>query len=546
MANSIVRLSNFIVNTDIDSTLLPINVLSSGLNYRLVNGAIESFNGESLIAYPVSEDVQLTWETIADSWKDSLLTWESVNTINAGHLAYVQNGLVGYYVLLCRDRVLVFDGATWSSISSIEGYSTLGINDELRWGMCQLGSIPIINNFRSFPEYWSPQEATTILKPLPFSSGVTWATRLLQARVIKAHGTFLFALNLQDGSVELPTSYRWSHPADTNGLPFTWDETDLSSIAGAASLEGDGGAIIDGLSLRNSFVIYSEHAINILDFVGGEFVWNRRILSSSYGLLATNCVIEVLGNHYFMTESDILRTDGNSIESILYGKFQKYYADALSTVSASRAYACVDYGKKEIWFCYPTVDSAFPSTALIFNWNTALISQRDLNFNCVNLVYAPLLDGSLTWKNVHGTWAVHTNTWINPAQKETLFANSILGSESVVGSIFNLSEPTVNEPLNTILERTGAALSEQNELISIVRVWPKIHCRAGVTIQVCAQSFIGDDITWSQPRLFQPFKDSKLDFRLSGKYFGWRITSIADVPFILASLDIEYVSRGRR
>ena len=76
------------------------------------------------------------------------------------------------------------------------------------------------------------------------------------------------------------------HPAEPNGIPFSWRPTieQADSIAGWVNL-GRGGSIMGGESLRDSFVIYSEQAINVIDFTGDALGWRRRAISSAAGLV---------------------------------------------------------------------------------------------------------------------------------------------------------------------------------------------------------------------------------------------------------------------
>jgi len=90
---------------------------------------------------------------------------------------------------------------------------------------------------------------------------------------MRSHKQFLFALGLNEGGTIIPDGVRWSSPADITGIPETWDELDTTNFAGITTLGGDGGNIIDGVSLRDSFVVYRESGITVFDYVGGQFVW---------------------------------------------------------------------------------------------------------------------------------------------------------------------------------------------------------------------------------------------------------------------------------
>ena len=316
------------LNTDIAPWDLDPEFVTFGFNFRVLENSMVTTGG-------------------FEDWSTSPVDFKS------GFIMHVGATSGDYWLIAGRNAVYAFDGFTWTDVSSTTGYPGLGPDDELLWTGCMLGQIPIINNPQANPEYWSPQSPGQILQPLPWDAGTTWAERGINAKVIRSHKNFLFALNLQDGATSQPDSYRWSTAADINGLPFTWDETDVSALAGIASLGGDGGEIIDGLSLRDSFVIYSERAIDILDFTGGEFVWKRRELSNTVGLLSKDCVVEVKGVHYLMTDGDIVRNDGTNITSIIHGKIKRQYTNNLNPDRYTRCFAVRNTTTKEIWFCVP-------------------------------------------------------------------------------------------------------------------------------------------------------------------------------------------------
>jgi len=198
------------LNTDLAAWELPPEFLTYGINFRAVANKLETTSAYDPLSAPAVP-------------------------INAGHLMSVEVSSGNYWLTPGRTAVNIFDGATWFDVSNPAGYAALITDDELDWTSCMLGSIPVINHEKLYPEYWSPQSTSTLMQPLEFSPGTTWAVANKSFKVIRSYNNFLFALNLTEGGVELPNSYRWSHPADTNGLPFTWDETDNSSIARANS-----------------------------------------------------------------------------------------------------------------------------------------------------------------------------------------------------------------------------------------------------------------------------------------------------------------------
>lgn len=506
------------LNADISAHELQPENFSDGNNFKVNFDHITSFAGATLLTTP------------------------SYNN-GAAFIDAVKTGDDLYYVALGFDKSQVYDGTTWSDITSTDlSANPMSPSDALVWVNCKLGRIPIYNNFNHYPEYWSPQSTSQILQPLEFSPGVTWKARGLKAKIVRAHKDFLFAIGLQDGATEYPLAYRWSHPADANGLPYTWDETDLSAIAGLSSIGGSGGNLVDGLTLRDSFVIYSESAINILDYTGDEFVWRRSELSKSFGLAAPNCVVEVMGKHYFLSDSDVLVTDGNSISSILTGRVRSKFAADLSSQYFTRSFLVADTGEKEIWVCYPAQDSVYPSTALIYNWETQSVAFRDIFPAMTSMAYSNVLRQAYTWANADYDWTTDKRWNLDPASP---FAKTLIGVNPSTSAIYTL-EDDKSLPSNSFIERTGLILGSQVDATTIVSVYPKITSQGQVKVQLGSIDEAGGPIRWKPYDVYTPLSQRKIERRTTGKLHCFRIESIGSDRFNYSGMDIEYEFDGLR
>lgn len=554
------------LNTDLAPWDLPPEFLTNAFNFKIGLNSVFSTGGYADWAAPSSG-------------------------FNAGFLLSGGNNSQNYWLVAGRTAVNSFDGATFTDVSSVAGYGGLGVNDELKWTGCILGGIPLLNNPQSHPEYWSPASPGQVLQPLMWDSVNTWSAQGVRCNVLRAHKTFLFALNIFD-VVEQPDTYRWSHPADANGLPPSWDETDTSYIAGVASLGEDSGGIIDGLTLRDSFIIYSRNSIDVLDYTGGEFIWRRRKLSKTIGLLNTNCVVEANGFHYFMTNSDIMKTDGTTIQSIIHGTVKDKYLDELDFTRFRQCFVMHNINKKEIWFCIPSGGTDYASKAYTYNWQENTWAIRDLP-NCAYAAFGILYAGVVgpagyggdgygdnsgapagatpTWANWAGTWENQSGTWNSGAyglgttttlpdgtpdpggtpyqyNLQTEFADSpvcVLNGDSSL----KVLEPTsglTSGSRSTLLERTDFPLDGLQQITTITEVYPKIRGISPVTIQFGSQKRPGGSITWKPSQTFTPGTDRKLNIRSTGSLHTWRITSSGITDWELSGMDIVYERNGVR
>jgi len=499
---------------DLDPVDLPPESISYGENYKVINNKVQS-------AYFFKKIVQQTISQLA------------------GYLFWVPGS--NFYMVLSKGHATLYSGNTWFDITETGGYAGISVGQEILWQHCMIGNIPVVNNPQTWPAYWSPQQTTQLLQPLNFNPANTWKALNYHANVVRSHNNFLFALNLTEGSVTYPTSYRWSHPADVNGLPFTWDETDLSAIAGKASI-GVGGDIVDGLSMRDSFVIYSESAITILSYIGGEFIWSSRTLTSRYGLLATDCVVEVSGLHYFITNGDIMANNGNSVESILSRRVKNKFVNTLDPNNYENSFAAVNPVTKEVWFCYPEVGFVYPTVAIVFNYEFNTLSSRKLDSG-PNATFGPVLQPQELWSIVQGTWDNNLTAWGKDTNSP--FSNTITTCD-VQGSLYSLEliDPAI--VVNTLVEREGLILDDQVQLFTTTCAYPNIDCTNSCWIQLGAQDFAGGPVRWQPAVKFTPATMRKVDIRATGSLLAWRVFSDNTTPFILTGMDIEYVFNGTR
>ena len=375
-------------------------------------------------------------------------------------------------------------------------------------------------------------------------SGQTWQAHELSAKVVRSHKNFLFALNLQQSATVLATSYRWSHPADINGLPYTWDETDLAAIAGIASVGGDMGDLVDGMTLRDNFMLYSQRGISVLSYVGGEFVWDRKVLTTSYGLLTKNCVVESKGYHYFLSDGDILKTDGNSFTSVLHNQMQTQLVNNIDPTYYMNSFAYANPITEEIWFCIPQVNNTLPNIAFVINTQDGLVSMRSIPDTTTGLNFGPNLQVPILWSNALGGWSENPKNWTY--DPTSIFSRTIVSTNNVNSAIVSLELDDNTTVQNTLLERLSFALEGQEVVTTTQSVYPHLTSNESVSIQLGSQDFVGGAVRWKPEVLFNPNTMRKVDIRTTGKLLSWRIKSIGLLPFTLSGLDIEYVINGVR
>ena len=337
----------------------------------------------------------------------------------------------------------------------------------------------------------------------------------------------------------------WSAPATKTGIPFTWDPADLSTIAGELYLAGNGGYIIDGLTLRDEFCIYSKNAMDFMRYVGGELIWNVRPLSEETGLLTLNGVTEIYDRHVILTKNDIMINDGNTITSIIDRKVRRRVFGSINTVEYEKSFVTVNDLDKEVWICVPDTGYSYPNIAVVYAWEHDQVYFRETVPNCVDGVIGPKISAITTWGNVTDNWNTSTKAWNsdkNSSYDETfaLFDNAV----TVYNALDN--NESINGGFNTVLERNAVSLGGYDVSCTTVSIFPHIRCSGEVNIRMGASLSPEQGVQWKQAQVFNPSTMRKLDIRTTGPYHSWRIESVGNTPFTLSGMDIVYEVNGAR
>jgi hypothetical protein len=531
------------INTDLAPWELPPEFITSGRNFRIEGNRIVSVGAYRTLATPSNDP-------------------------NAGHIFPVHSDGGDFWLILGGGagtfKAQSWDGSTFNDISSAAG-AYAGITFPENWTSAMLGKIPIVNNNQHYPEYWDPQAATTLLQALKFDAANTFAAVNKQFKVIRSHQNYLFALNLIEGGIAQPNAYRWSHPAPVNNLPPSWDETDSAYIAGKAQVGGETGSLIDGRTIRDSFALYSEFGVTLLDASYDDLIWKPRPLSESYGVLNENCIQEVKGVHFFMSDGDILRNDGSTINSIVNNIILKRLRGQINSDYFYRSYSSRDTGKKEIWFCVPEGSAQYPNVAYVYSWIEGKWSIHDLPYaedgaaavtsDTIHARYGVIPVEQLRWSDFASgagapwedrTWADIGLRWSGAAASP--LNQQAVGVDNAGGGALIELDPTAATGQDTDfqIERTDITLEGANQICTIVRVYPYMDGSDPVEISIGSQKYAGGPITWEPAVIFDPSTDRKIDVRSTGALHCYRVSSIGSGKVSFTGMNVEYELDGRR
>jgi hypothetical protein len=513
------------INSDLMPWDLPGDYLTEMTNVRINRGKLSPFGGS------------IEWATLPAD-------------LEIGFIMPVGSTTAEFWLLAAKDSIWLYDGANFFDISNPEGYA--GVSDRDLWTGCLMSGSPIINNPGSYPEYLINPGSSLTMSDLPWDDSQSWRDKGETCKIMRSHKQFLFALDLEGASIgELEDGVRWSSPADVGLVPETWDPTDDTSTAGLVRLGSSGGRIIDGLSLRDAFVVYREKSIHVFDYVAGQFVFKIRHVSGGVGAIAPDSIIDVTGKHYMISDSDIIMFDGNKITSLLQNKLRKRFASDINPLTYLNSYAVRNDVASEIWFCVPRNGSTYPDLAYIYNWRDDTWAPRDIPeapFANYGSQSSPLL----TWETIGGSWDTVIGNWNqNQASPldDTIIQVTLPSAPGESGKLLLLDKLVdgVSTKFDTNIERVGFALEGLNNVTTITRVYPHMRGPGAVFIQVGSQDFPGAPVRWKEAIKYTPEVDRKVDVRTTGELHCFRIFGANDNSYWeVSGFDIEYVMAGAR
>lgn len=394
-----------------------------------------------------------------------------------------------------------------------------------------------------------------------------------RAQSLRSYGDQLVALNLVEGSTEYPNRVRFSNITTANSVPDSWDAADTTKSAGFNDLVQMKTPIVDGMTLGNAFIIYSEDQVWSMQFVGGQFIFNFRKLFQDIGMINKNCAVEVEGKHFVFGLDDIYTHDGNSYQSIADNRVKNFVFKGLNATRRDRCYVQHNPILNEIYFCYNSDDahvayanSTFCNRAAVFNYRNGTWSFMDLpntvpgttaNLDAVT-TYATAAS-TLTYNAIGGSYNDQADSFGKAVimlgqdnaddglTKDRMYALDLSDEGSV--SFPYLSEAN-KQPF---LERQALDLDEAGLPLSgykvISRLYPQLNTTNAdkqVTFTFGATDLISQAPSYGADITFNMETDYKIDTRNAGRYVSYKMTYTDEKDFQLTGFDMDVTVTGRR
>ena len=414
-----------------------------------------------------------------------------------------------------------------------------------RWTATNLNGLVVATNGFDTPQMW-PLSGGIPSTGSPFIELRNWPSGE-SCKSLRSFRTFLIGLNWTRANNE-PRLVKWSTEAAFGNPPSTWDETDATLDAGEYELSDTPGDIVDGLPLGDSFIIYKEDAIYVMNYVGTPYIFSFKLLSPTIGALSKNAIAEFEGGHFFIGNSDCYVCNGQTVTAILPNRMRRAMFDTLNGDNYQKCFVAADYVRNEMLACFPSGSSSVVDKALIWNWKDNTLSFRDLpDTSFINSGIIDITAGA-TWDASTEYWDTGSGAWgernYDNVVKNLVFAD--VTNTKMYRDNFGNKNNTAN--MTAYVERTGIDLNDPQSVKFVSAVYPQIEVSGDNTVNVYIgrQMSTEEGVTWEGPVAFNPNNQSKVSCRVSGKYFGIKVESTTDVDWKLHGVSFEVQQRGIR
>lgn len=425
------------------------------------------------------------------------------------------------------------DGTAWA----IQGSNALQIDATLLQATSQpfehssdlLNGLPVYSNGSDEPVYWAGGNLVTL-------PGWTATESCQFLAVFKFH---IFAMNISGPGGSFPNLVKWSAAAEPGTVPASWTPA-ADNDAGDVELADSPGAVLCAYPLRDTLMFYKRSSMYTAQFVGGNNVFSFRKVQSASGALAPRSVCDVNGQHFVVSDGDVLLTDGTNRRSIGESRVKDWLFNQLDQDNYRNLFCSYNRSRDEVLVGIPSAGKQFCDLGLIYSVNRNSFGVRELD----QLVAAPV--GFVDDAIASNTWADRDDLWAD--------ASDPWGSSTITAardSLVHVNATTLQQQDTIDPVTVPASLGKHSmdfgepERIKYIR---KVHIRARenfgtLLIRVGGQMTPTGPITWSNERSVTA-PEQVVNVQALGRYISVEIRSNTNTVWKLTGLNLEVELRG--
>ena len=439
-----------------------------------------------------------------------------------------------YWLVVTQAGIWATNGATWSNVTPASGWAATAQSIITVHGF---NGVAIINDSIGGPFYWDVNPANKALRLPGWPTG--W-----RVVAMRSHSAFLFGIGRLDmGGVQRVV---WSDAAEAGTLPGTWQPA-ADNLAGWVDLLPAVSPCVDAISIGNELLVFKGESVHAFTFVGGLAVFDAKLRFASVGLGSVGGFCKGPKERFLFAGShgDVMISDGVSYDSILSGKAQRTYYDALVANGVKGLIQGATLARLGLSvMAFAERGGSAMTQALIFDWATGAVSFRGLPPSRSIAEGRALQDVTRnSWANLGGTWNAAGRPWNAALSAAT--GDDVMVGGSGLWLISDQQGSGTAEPVYLLKESAPLGSEESNKLVR--HVFPKIRGSGEVSLRIGTSDEAQGPIRWTAPQRFPIGQGAKVDVLAQGRFISIEVQSIAgeDAAFSVGSIAVEAVETGR-
>lgn len=315
----------------------------------------------------------------------------------------------------------------------------------------------------------------------------------------------------------------------------------ISNEAGDMDIDEDGYAIVRIKRMGELNIVYKEHSIWYLIYVGLPFVYVKKFYTAFVGLLAVNAIIEINNIHYFVgSDFNIYSFDGTTIINLSKDHgIQDYIKQDIDNDNIFKTHCYLDTEERFIHFVFHARPRAYnyPKFDIVYDYNNKLFFKQN-NISETGGIFREAEDDKLINEitdiindrqeiiNVCGVTAIpnrkiligDSNGYVYLFNESDSFDGQDIVSEIVTG------DENYEGHFKT---RKGVNNNSTSKLMTQIRVLlEKTGKNFNISFEVGTRNSLDNFIKWHGPYNYNTDSNGLIDIRADGLYHRLRIKSL--------------------
>ena len=420
-----------------------------------------------------------------------------------------------------------------SNEHDIEGSALQTVTQPYQYSSTILNGIPVFSNSLDSPQYWTGDVGDN------FATLTDWPASTI-CKSIAAAKYHLFAMDIDGPSGHFESQVLWSNAAEPGTIPDSWTPA-ADNEAGSAELSDTPGPVLCMVPLRGSYIFYKRSSTYAADYVGGNEVFAFRTLLTSSGALTRHSVCDINGQHFVVTDGDIILTDGTNRLSVAQGRMKDYLFATLDQTNYENLFVIYNRGRNEVWVCYPETGNTYCTTALVYDVANDAFGIRDLaTVKCAAIGIVNDTDPDESWAAATYTWDAATQYWGT--------SNFSLAVESMVlgyGTTMEMQDTDDAVATASSVGKYDLTFGDSERIKCVKRVHVRTASGSGTLyVRVGSKMHPNDSMTWATEVELDTATSQIVDAFAQGRYISVEVRSDDTDVWTVTGIDLEAELRG--